>query len=119
MLQDLQDSPFWDMGIPSREELGAILKIQKKEDSTVTANIQGAHGGPFTERKDQQTGSDRADRCGSNSIVMQLLLPAAFLDECGTQLQEEDGRQHFHYVGGEGGTGKSHVIHAIKDIWPA
>jgi hypothetical protein len=48
---------------------------------------------------------------------MAVLLPAAFLDERGTRLQEADGRQHFQYVGGEGGTGKSRVIHAIKDMF--
>jgi hypothetical protein len=32
-------------------------------------------------------------------------------------LQEEGGRQHFQYVGGEGGTGKSRVIHSIKDMF--
>ncbi len=48
---------------------------------------------------------------------MAVLLPAAFLDARGTRLQEDDGRQHFQYVGGEGGTGKSRVIHAIKDMF--
>jgi hypothetical protein len=48
---------------------------------------------------------------------MAVLLPAAFLDERGTRLQEEEGKQHFQYVGGEGGTGKSRVIHAIKDMF--
>ncbi|EAQ88761.1 hypothetical protein CHGG_05380 [Chaetomium globosum CBS 148.51] len=48
---------------------------------------------------------------------MAALLPAAFLDERGTRLQEEGGRQHFQYIGGEGGTGKSRVIHAIKDMF--
>ncbi|KAK4118967.1 hypothetical protein N657DRAFT_550072, partial [Parathielavia appendiculata] len=37
--------------------------------------------------------------------------------ERGTRLQEEGGRQHFQFVGGEGGTGKSRVIHAIKDMF--
>jgi hypothetical protein len=48
---------------------------------------------------------------------MAVLLPAEFLDERGTRLQEEGARQHFQYVGGEGGTGKSRVIHAIKDMF--
>ena len=48
---------------------------------------------------------------------MAVVLPAAFLDERGTRLQEEGGRQHFQYIGGEGGTGKSRVIHAIKDMF--
>ncbi|EOO00579.1 hypothetical protein UCRPA7_3931 [Phaeoacremonium minimum UCRPA7] len=48
---------------------------------------------------------------------MAVLLPAAFLDERGARLQEGEGKQHFQYVGGEGGTGKSRVIHAIKDIF--
>ena len=46
-----------------------------------------------------------------------VLLPAAFLDERGTRLLEDEGKQHFQYVGGEGGTGKSRVIHAIKDMF--
>lgn len=41
MLQDLQDSPFRSTGLPSREEIDAIWKVQKKEDSSVTAKIQG------------------------------------------------------------------------------
>jgi len=48
---------------------------------------------------------------------MAVLLPAAFLDERGSRLEEEEGKQHFQYVGGEGGTGKSRVIHAIKDMF--
>ncbi|EAQ92937.1 predicted protein [Chaetomium globosum CBS 148.51] len=46
-----------------------------------------------------------------------VLIPAAFLDDRGTRLQEEGGWQHFQYVGGEGGTGKSRVIHAIHDMF--
>ncbi|EAQ91968.1 predicted protein [Chaetomium globosum CBS 148.51] len=85
--RDLQDSPFRGMGLPSREEIDAVLKVQKKEDSSVTAKIQGrqtnpsfcacrratrgAHGCPFTDAKDLQKGSARADRCGSSSDVMQ------------------------------------------------
>jgi hypothetical protein len=41
MLQDLQDSPFRGIGLPSREEIDAILKVQKKQDRSVTASIQG------------------------------------------------------------------------------
>ncbi len=48
---------------------------------------------------------------------MAVLLPALFLDARGTRLQEEEGRQHFQYVGGAGGTGKSRVIHAIRDMF--
>ncbi|EAQ85212.1 hypothetical protein CHGG_09226 [Chaetomium globosum CBS 148.51] len=46
-----------------------------------------------------------------------LLLPAAFLDDRGTRLQEEGGRQHFQYVGGEDSTGKPRAIHAIHDMF--
>lgn len=34
---------------------------------------------------------------------MVLLQPAAFLDKQGTRLQEAEAKQHFQYVGGEGG----------------
>jgi len=154
MLQDLQDSPFRGMGLPSRQEVDAILKVQKKEDSNVTATIQGrqtnvssAHADGL-HRRPQHTG--RGDEGLGNGVgpggqmrleigryttyvdvalgltrhwtlnklqSMAVLLPAAFLDERGTRLQEEGGRQHFQYVGGEGGTGKSRVIHAIKDMF--
>jgi hypothetical protein len=40
-LQDIQDSPFRGMGLLSKEEIDAVLKLQKKEDTSVTANIQG------------------------------------------------------------------------------
>jgi hypothetical protein len=46
MLQDLQDSPFRGIGLPSREEIDAILKVQKKQDSSVTASIQGRQTNP-------------------------------------------------------------------------
>jgi hypothetical protein len=45
-LQDLQDSPFRSTGLPSREEIDAIWKVQKKEDSSVTAKIQGRQTNP-------------------------------------------------------------------------
>jgi hypothetical protein len=149
MLQDLQDSPFRGMGLPSREEIDAILKVQKKEDSTVTAKIQGMQTNPSSAHADEPGGSPRRPvhvggvgpggrmqlelgRDATHVDValgltrhwtlnklqsMAVLLPAAFLDERGTRLQEEGGRQHFQYVGGEGGTGKSRVIHAIKDMF--
>jgi hypothetical protein len=154
MLQDLQDSPFRGMGLPSREEIDAVLKVQKKEDSSVTAKIQGrltnpssAHdGGPQgSPRRTGHGGEGSAEGVGPGGQMrlevgryatyvdvalgltrhwtlnklqsMTVLLPAAFLDERGTRLQEEGARQHFQYVGGEGGTGKSRVIHAIKDMF--
>jgi hypothetical protein len=154
MLQDLQDSPFRGMGLPSREEIDGILKVQKKEDSTVTAHIQGRQTNPSSAHGDGPRGSPRRSGNGEEQPAngvgpggqmrlelgryttyvdvalglakhwtlnklqsMAMLLPAAFLDERGTQLQEEGGRQHFQYVGGEGGTGKSRVIHAIKDMF--
>jgi hypothetical protein len=40
-LQDIQDSPFRGMGLLSREEIDAVSKLQKKEDASITANIQG------------------------------------------------------------------------------
>lgn len=41
MLQDVKDSPFRGIGLLSREEIDAILKVQKKEDASITANIHG------------------------------------------------------------------------------
>ncbi|KAK8093142.1 uncharacterized protein PG998_014543 [Apiospora kogelbergensis] len=49
--------------------------------------------------------------------ALALMLPAAFLDDRGARLQEEEGPQHFQYVGGEGGTGKPRVIHAIQGLF--
>jgi hypothetical protein len=154
VLQDLQDSSFRGTGLPSREEIDAILKVQKKEDSCVTAKIQGRQTNPSSAHADEPRESPRRPVHGGRGSAdgvgpggrMQLelgrdttyvdvafgltrhwtpnklqsrgvLLPAAFLDERGTRLQEEGGRQHFQYVGGEGGTGKSRVIHAVKDMF--
>ena len=134
-------------------EIDAVLKVQKKEDSSVTAKIQGRQTNSFSAHADGPPGSPWRPVRGSerspegvgpggqmrlelgryatyvdvalgrtrywtlNKLQsMAVLLPAAFLDERGTRLQEEGGRQHFQYIGGEGGTGKSRVIHAIKDM---
>ncbi|KAH7190414.1 hypothetical protein DER44DRAFT_753229 [Fusarium oxysporum] len=144
MLQDIQDAPFRGTGLLSREEIDAILKLQKKEDTSVTANIQGResnassahadgpHRRPDVPRRPAQTEETLANGVGPAGQMrlevgpymshvdvasMAVLLPAVFLDERGTQLQEEEGKQHLQYVGGEGGTGKSRVIHAIKDMF--
>ncbi|EAQ89249.1 hypothetical protein CHGG_05868 [Chaetomium globosum CBS 148.51] len=154
MLQDLRDSPFRGMGLPSREEIDAVLKVQKKEDSSVAAKIQGKQTNPSSAHSGEPHGSPpwavrggegSADGAGPGGQMrlelgryathvdaalgltrhwtlnklqsMAVLLPAASLDERGTRLQEEGGRQHFQYVGGEGGTRKSVVIHAIKDMF--
>ncbi|KAF6528270.1 hypothetical protein HZS61_008572 [Fusarium oxysporum f. sp. conglutinans] len=157
MLQDIQDAPFRGTGLLSREEIDAILKLQKKEDASVTANIQGResnassahadgpHRRPDVPRRPAQTEETLANGVGPAGQMrlevgpymshvdvavslargwtlnklqsMAVLLPAVFLDERGTQLQEEEGKQHLQYVGGEGGTGKSRVIHAIKDMF--
>jgi hypothetical protein len=72
--------------------------------------------GPYTSYIDVALGLTR--KWTLNKLQsMAVLLPAAFLDARETRLQDEDGRQHFQYVGGEGGTGKSRVIHAIKDMF--
>ncbi len=72
--------------------------------------------GPWTSHVDVALGLTR--KWTLNKLQsMAVLLPAAFLDERGMRLQEHDARQHFQYVGGEGGTGKSRVIHAIKDMF--
>ncbi|KNB04789.1 hypothetical protein FOXG_19407 [Fusarium oxysporum f. sp. lycopersici 4287] len=147
MLQDIQDAPFRGTGLLSREEIDAILKLQKKEDTSVTANIQGResnassahadgpHRRPDVPRRPAQTEETLANGVGPAGQMrlevgpymshvdvavslargwtlnklqsMAVLLPAVFLDERGTQLQEEEGKQHLQYVGGEGGTGKS------------
>jgi hypothetical protein len=156
-LQDVQDSPFRGMCLLGREEIDAISKLQKKEDASVRAHIQGgasdepsaganARGagpdvpgrptemvatatrgagpgasmhlevGPYTSYVD--VGLGLARKWTLNKLQsMAVLLPAAFLDKRDARLQEEDGWQHFQYVGGEGGTGKSRVIHAIKDMF--
>ena len=157
MLQDIQDSPFRGVGLPSREEIDAISKLQKKEDNSIKANIQGGEtnlssargggpdGSPDALRRPAHTEETPAIGVGPGGQMrlevgpytsyvdvalaltkqwtlnklqsMAVLLPAVFLDERGTRLQEEEDRQHFQYVGGEGGTGKSRVIHAIKDMF--
>ncbi|KAK7920709.1 PIF1-like helicase domain-containing protein [Apiospora marii] len=53
----------------------------------------------------------------NNEQSLAVLLPAAFLDARGPRLQEEEGPQHLQYVGGEGGTGKSRVFHALRDMF--
>jgi len=156
-LQDVEDSPLRSMGLLSREEIDAISKLQKKEDASATANIQGmennvssAHGdGPNgsldVPHRPAQTEETLANGVGPGAEMrlevgpatsyvdvaraltrrwtlnklqsMAVLLPAVFLDERGMRLQEEEGKQHFQYVGGEGGTGKSRIIHALKDMF--
>ncbi|EAQ84297.1 predicted protein [Chaetomium globosum CBS 148.51] len=59
MLQDLQDSPFRGMGLPSREEIDAVLKVQKKDDSSVTAKIQGKQSNPSSAHAGEPHGSPR------------------------------------------------------------
>jgi hypothetical protein len=59
MLQDLQGSPFRGIGLPSREEIDAILKVQKKEDSRVTAKIQGRQTDSSSAHADGPDGSPR------------------------------------------------------------
>jgi hypothetical protein len=150
MLQDLQDSPFRGTGLPSREEIDAVLKVQKKEDRTVMASIQGRLANASSANNDRPRRSPQGDEEPADGIgpggqmrlelgpfttyvdvalgltrhwtlnklqSMAVLLVTVFLDERGTRLQEEDGKQHLQYVGGEGGTGKSRVIHAIKDMF--
>ncbi|KAL2015898.1 hypothetical protein VTK56DRAFT_4645 [Thermocarpiscus australiensis] len=72
--------------------------------------------GPYTTYVDVALGLTR--QWTLNKLQsMAVLLPAAFIDERGARLQEDGGRQHFQYVGGEGGTGKSRVIHAVNDMF--
>ncbi|EAQ92071.1 hypothetical protein CHGG_00306 [Chaetomium globosum CBS 148.51] len=137
MLQDLQDSPFRGMGLPSREEIDAGRQMNPS-----SAHAGEPHGSPRLpvhgrERSPEGVGPGGQMRLELGRYAtyvdvalgltrhwtlnklqsMAVLLPAAFLDERGTRLQEEGGRQHFQYIGGEGGTGKSRVIHAIKDMF--
>ena len=41
MVQDIQDSPFRDLGLLSRKEIDAVSKLQQKEDASARARIQG------------------------------------------------------------------------------
>ena len=59
MLQDLQSSPFRGIGLPSREEIDAVLKVQKKEDSSVTAKIQGKQTNPSSAHSGEPHASPR------------------------------------------------------------
>ena len=51
ILQYIQDSPFRGMGLLSREEIDAISKLQKKEDTSVTADIQGLFGSDLSHHR--------------------------------------------------------------------
>jgi hypothetical protein len=68
MLQDLQESPFRGVGLPSREEIDAILKVQKKEDSTVTARIQGRLSNPSSAHNDGPHRSLQGDEESAHGV---------------------------------------------------
>jgi hypothetical protein len=145
-VEDIENSSSHGMGgVLSREEIDAISKFQKKEDADITANIQGRVGtslqvprqtlqSDLTIQRWHQDAEMRLEIGPFASYInialaltqkwalnklqsMALLLPAAFLDKQGTRLQDSEAKQHFQYVGGEGGTGKSRTIHAIKDMF--
>ncbi|EAQ84295.1 predicted protein [Chaetomium globosum CBS 148.51] len=132
MLQDLQDSPFRGMGLPSREEIDAVLKVQKKEDSSVTAKIQGRQTNPSSAHAGEPHGSPRLPVHGcerspegvgpGGQMRLELGRYATYVDVAlgltrHWTLNKLQSMAHFQYIGGEGGTGKSRVIHAIKDMF--
>ena len=41
MVQDIQNSPFRDLGLLSLKEIDAVSKLQQKEDASARARIQG------------------------------------------------------------------------------
>lgn len=101
-----------------RADLGHVSAVGQRPADTI-----GAAGaqirlvvGPYTSYMDVALALAKSWTLNKQQTLA-LLLPAAFLDERGARLQEEEGAQHFQYVGGEGGTGKSRVIHAIKDMF--
>src|SRR5216117_1403100 len=49
--------------------------------------------------------------------MLAVLLPCQFLDKHGNSNPQESADQHLQYIGGEGGTGKSRVVDALKDIF--
>ena len=92
------------------------LDASRQAIQTVEAAVMRLEVGPYASYID--VALDLTRRWTLNKLQsMAVLLPAAFLDDRGVRLHEEEGRQHFQYVGGEGGTGKSRVIHAIKDMF--
>ncbi|KAK8118347.1 uncharacterized protein PG998_002973 [Apiospora kogelbergensis] len=101
-----------------RSDLGRIGAVGQRPVGTVGAAgaRNGLEVGPSTSYTDVALALARSWTLNKQQALA-LLLPAAFLDERGARLQEEEGPQHLQYVGGEGGTGKSRVIHAIKDIF--
>ena len=120
-----------------KEDASVRANIQGREDGESSTHAGERDGGPNVSREaihtmetaamDLEVGPytsyidvalELTKRWTLNKLQsMAVLLPAAFLDDRGAQLHEEGGRQHFQYVGGEGGTGKSRVIHAIKDMF--
>ncbi|KAK8869384.1 hypothetical protein PGQ11_007962 [Apiospora arundinis] len=104
--------------VPPTADLGRVSAVRQWTADTVGA--AGAQirleSGPYTSYMDVALALARSWTLNKQQALA-LLLPAAFLDERGARLQEEEGPQHFQYVGGEGGTGKSRVIHAIKDMF--
>ena len=146
-LQETEDGPLRGLGLLSREEVDGVTKLQRKEDAVITAGLQGGDGGGDGNVPPPSSGvgtatlghtciepTVRVEEGPYTSYVgaalavsrewtlnelqsMAVLLPALFLDERGPRLQDVQGRQHLQYVGGEGGTGKSRIISAIKEMF--
>jgi hypothetical protein len=131
--------------LQKKKDASVRAHIQGRESDESSAGADGLDGSPDGPRRPTQTGETETSKVRQDPVMrlevgpytsyidialgltrkwtlnklqsMAVLLPAAFLDARGTRLQDEDGRQHFQYVGGEGGTGKSRGIHAIKDMF--
>jgi hypothetical protein len=131
--------------LQKKKDASARAHIQGRERNESSAGADGLDGSPDGPRRPTPTGETGTSRVGQGPLMrlevgpytsyidvalglarkwtlnklqsMAVLLPAAFLDALDTRLQEVGGRQHFQYVGGEGGTGKSRIIHAIKDMF--
>ncbi|KAK3350299.1 hypothetical protein B0T25DRAFT_592226 [Lasiosphaeria hispida] len=123
--RDIQDSPFQGIGLPSHKEIDVILKLQKKEDNNIMANIQDRETNLSSTpngRPDRSTDILRrpahmeetlAIRVGPRGQMHLKVSPYTSYVNVALALT----KQHFQYVGGEGGTGKSCVIYAIKDMF--
>jgi hypothetical protein len=128
-----------------KEDDSVTANIRGEQSNVSSAHTSGPDGSPNVPRPLLDTGEAVSNRVGPGGQMrlefgpytsyvdvalaltrqwtlnklqsMAVLLPALFLDERGTRLQEEEGKQHLQYVGGEGGTGKSRIIQAIKDMF--
>ncbi|RXG41776.1 hypothetical protein VDGE_30528 [Verticillium dahliae] len=91
-----------------------LRRLEKKRNRSCCASRTGSSRAGNYHNRSPEKGEVSLERHHTDSIFTDR---SVFLDERGTRLQEVEGQQHFQYVGGEGGTGKSRVIHTIKDMF--